>query len=119
MFGFYKQAFYEQQYIVSSMTEREGILLKSLEEANQKLINFMDLTRKEALDIYRKGLQDGINMQLKNIVPEAPVAPVRTMEEHAKFEAEAKESKKVNDLIAEGIANMLNFDGTPQKRGEE
>jgi hypothetical protein len=91
------------------------MFLEKIEETNRKLIDFMDITRKEALDSYRKGLQDGLNIQIRNLPPEAPYEPVKSMQEHT----EAQVIKEQNDKIAKGLTNILNFTGEPQEEDEE
>jgi hypothetical protein len=63
---------------------------------------------------YRRGLKDGI--ALNNNKPIEPIkSPVAVIQERR----EAKEIKEENDKIAQGLSNILNFDGTPQKEDEE
>jgi len=63
---------------------------------------------------YRKGLKDGLNInQGKDIEPiKTPVRMVREARE-------AKKSQEETDKITQGLMNILTYDGTPQKAGED
>jgi hypothetical protein len=59
---------------------------------------------------YRRGLKDGL--ALKDNKPIEPIkTPVQVIQEHK----EVQETKQENDKVAQGLLNLLNFDGTPQK----
>lgn len=63
---------------------------------------------------YRRGIKDG--MALGDSKPLEPIKnPVKVIQEHK----EAKETKKEADQFMQGLNNMLNYDGTPQKEVNE
>lgn len=119
MFGFYKKAYSESQYMVGVMLKREEELIKKLEEANKKLYEYMDITRKEALEIYQKGLHDGINIQLSNMPPAASNSPVIRVEEYKEQVIESKKVNKENEKLNKALQNVLNFDGSKQEEIED
>lgn len=65
--------------------------------------------------VYRCGLRDGlsINNGAKTI------DPIRTPIEYIEQRREVKETKKQEDLLAQGLTNLFGFDGTPQKGSEK
>jgi hypothetical protein len=58
---------------------------------------------------YTTGLKHG-KMLGNAVVPKIEINPVKAVKQHI----EAKEEKKQQDLAAEGWANILSYDGTPQ-----
>jgi hypothetical protein len=63
---------------------------------------------------YRRGLKDGLALnQGKSIEPIQN--PIQAIQRHVEERKESAEAKKENDLISEGLANIMNYDGTPQK----
>lgn len=64
---------------------------------------------------YRLGLKDGL--ALKQGSP--TIEPIKTPVEVIQERREIKEQNKQNDLQAQGLFNLLSYDGTPQKRGED
>lgn len=90
---------------------------KRLDELQQKLFDYMDLTRKEALDSYRRGLQDGIATASQRPVY-APQNPIKTMEEH-EIEREEFEAVEIeNKAYDKELAAMLAFTGDLPKGGQ-
>jgi hypothetical protein len=88
-------------------------LQTKLDEAQQKLFDYMDLTRKEALDSYRRGLQDGITAANQKPVY-APSRPVKTMDEHLAERQEAVSPPKPDEFTANLLADharMMDYDG--------
>lgn len=63
---------------------------------------------------YRRGLQDGLNVQQGK-----PVEPLKTPVQVVKEYRQAKEEQKKTDVILEGLANILAYDGEPQAKGGE
>ncbi len=63
---------------------------------------------------YRKGLKDGLNVTQGRAI-EPIKTPLKLIEQHK----EAKVTKAENDRIAQGLANLFAYDGTPQKGSEE
>lgn len=59
---------------------------------------------------YRRGLKDGLALN-----DNRPIEPIKTPLAAIHEAKEAKEIKIENDKIQQGIQNILNFDGTPQK----
>jgi hypothetical protein len=63
---------------------------------------------------YRRGLKDQIN--IKDNKPIEPIkTPVAVIQEHR----EAQQTKEESDLITQGLLNILNYNGTPQKKEGE
>lgn len=63
---------------------------------------------------YRKGLQDGLN--IKKDKPIEPIKnPIQAIQEHK----QAKKDQQEVDTFMEGFNNLMSYDGTPQKAGEE
>ncbi|OUS72987.1 hypothetical protein B1748_23550 [Paenibacillus sp. MY03] len=66
---------------------------------------------------YRRGLKDGLALnQGKTIEPIAN--PVQAVQSHIQRSHESKETKAANAHMMEGLANLMAYDGTPQKEGE-
>lgn len=64
---------------------------------------------------YRRGLQDGLALnQGKSIEPIKN--PVQAYTEHREAKKESKEAKAAEDLISQGLANLMSYDGTEQKK---
>lgn len=63
---------------------------------------------------YRKGLKDGLAIN-KGKEPEPIKTPVRMVTEAR----EAKKNQEETDKITQGLMNILRYDGTPQKVGED
>jgi hypothetical protein len=105
MFGFYKK-------MLSSA-------LKRAEEAEKKLYEYMDITRKEVMESYRKGLQDGLNINLKQETPPAELNPVKSMKEHEINAEQTRKAKEETDKFMTGLQNLINYDGSPQKSDEK
>jgi hypothetical protein len=58
---------------------------------------------------YRKGLKDGLNItQGKPIEPIKPIQMIK--EQFTKHEP--------NEIVSQGISNIMSYDGTPQKEKE-
>jgi hypothetical protein len=86
-----------------------------INEVTEKLTNFLDSTRAEALNNYRKGLQDGISMaQVKPIAFVEP-KPIKTMDEYASEIVENKEQIKASKAYDEGLAAIMSYDGNLPK----
>lgn len=62
------------------------------------------------LKAYALGLRHGKEL-IKGNAPTIKLNPIQAIREHA----EAKENKKQNDLIAEGLQNLMNYNGEPQE----
>lgn len=63
---------------------------------------------------YRCGLQDGLALN-QGKTPEPIKSPVQAIVEHRDRQQEKKETKEANDKFAQGLTNLLSYDGTPQK----
>lgn len=63
---------------------------------------------------YRKGLKEGYEMA-KGKVPEPIKSPVKTIQNTL---GEKKQEKEVN-LFFEGLNNIMNYDGNPQKGADK
>ena len=63
---------------------------------------------------YRRGIKDGLALS-QGKAPEPIKTPVQTYTEHVERKVEQKEAKAVNDSLSEGFANIMNYDGNPQK----
>jgi hypothetical protein len=85
-------------------------LRERLVEAQQKLFDYMDLTRKEALDSYRRGLQDGL-LATERKPAYAPRNPVKTMEEHVTEVKESKEQAEANKAFMDGFNSIMTYTG--------
>jgi len=59
---------------------------------------------------YRKGLQDGLAVG-QGKTPAPIKGPIKTMQEHR----EQKQTKQEQDKFRDGLANLLAYDGSPQK----
>jgi hypothetical protein len=79
-------------------------------EAQQKLYEYMDLTRKESLDSYRRGLQDGISAAAQKPIY-APQNPVKTMDEHVTEVKESKEQAEANKSFTDGFNSIMSYTG--------
>ncbi len=67
---------------------------------------------------YRKGLTDGL--KLNQGKPIEPIQnPVVAYTEYREQRAEKKEVKAANDTLSEGLANLMSYDGSPQKKAGE
>lgn len=68
---------------------------------------------------YRRGLKDGL--ALNQGKPIEPIQnPISAIVKHVEAAAEKKEIKTANDLMSQGLANMIAYDGTDQtKVGEK
>ncbi|MFD0673932.1 hypothetical protein [Cohnella sp. GCM10027633] len=67
---------------------------------------------------YRRGLRDGLALN-QGKTPEPIKTPVEAIIERREARAEQKETKAANDAFAEGFANLMSFDGSPQKKAGE
>jgi hypothetical protein len=66
---------------------------------------------------YRRGLKDGI--ALNQGKPIEPIkTPVQAYEARVERKQEKKEAKEADDAMSEGLANLMAYDGTPQKAKE-
>jgi hypothetical protein len=63
---------------------------------------------------YRRGLKDGISIKA-----DQPVEPIKTPIKIMQENKQAEEAKAANAKITEGLANILNFNGTPQKEDDK
>lgn len=63
---------------------------------------------------YRKGLKEGYEMA-KGKTPEQVKSPTKVIQDVIKGKDEDKKSKE----FAEGLANLMNYDGNPQKGGDK
>jgi preprotein translocase subunit SecF len=88
---------------------------KKAEDAEKMLYEYMDITRKEALESYRKGLQEGISIQTKQEPIEVAREPVKSVEERKTEIANTTESIKAEQKQAQLISNLFEYDGSPQK----
>lgn len=67
---------------------------------------------------YRRGLKDGLDLQQgKHIEPIQN--PVQAITSHVEKQHEKKQSKEKDDLFAQGLQNLLAYDGTPQRKEDE
>jgi hypothetical protein len=67
--------------------------------------------------IYRLGIQDGIAVEKgKQVTVVNPIASTFSAINSVSFKP--KEDTKAKDLYAEGLANLLNYDGKEQKGGD-
>lgn len=67
---------------------------------------------------YRRGLKDGL--ALNQGKPIEPIQnPVTAFVEYREQRQEKKEVKASNDALSEGLANLMSYDGTPQKKAGE
>lgn len=67
---------------------------------------------------YRRGLKDGLALnQGKTIEPIQ--SPVGVIQKHMDNRAQVKETKKSEDMLAEGLANLMAYDGSPQPQPKE
>lgn len=103
-----KKAYDELQEVYAILARLVDVQ-KSAQEAQQKLYDYMDLTRREALDSYRRGLQDGQAISDKKPVY-APQNPVKSMEEHIEDKDMAEELKKKELEFQEGMKAIFEYD---------
>lgn len=61
---------------------------------------------------YRKGLQDGLNINKGKDIPKTNINPISPIFKHI----EDKKEKDKIDKITEGLENILNYDGTDQAK---
>lgn len=59
---------------------------------------------------YRRGLKDGLRLK-----DNKPLEPIKTPVKVVSEAREAKQAKADSDKITQGLVNILNFDGNPQK----
>lgn len=96
-------------------SEQCAQLQEKLGEAQKTLFDYMDVTRKEALDSYRRGLQDGILTAEQKAVY-GPKNPVKTLDEHLLEKQRATTPQEPPpetfiDSLLKGHANMMAFTG--------
>jgi hypothetical protein len=66
---------------------------------------------------YRRGLKDGLSLNKGQTI--APIqTPVQAYTAHVERKAEVKKANEVEDKITDGLANLMAYDGTPQKAKE-
>lgn len=64
---------------------------------------------------YRKGLNDGL--ALNQGKPIEPIQnPITAIVKHVEAVAEKKEIKANNDYVAQGVANLMSYDGNDQSK---
>ncbi len=90
---------------------------KELSELQRQLYDYMDMTRKESLDSYRRGLQDGISAAEQKPVY-APQNPVKTMDEHVQDKQDSKEIREANKAFSDGFSAIMNYTGDIPKNEE-
>ena len=67
---------------------------------------------------YRRGLKDGL--ALSQGKPIEPIQnPLQAVVSHVERKQEQKEAKIAEDKLAEGLSNLMSYDGTPQKEAEK
>lgn len=67
---------------------------------------------------YRRGLNDGLALnQGKSIEPIK--SPVAVVQKHMDERTQTKEAKAANDAIAQGLANLMAYDGSAQEQPKE
>lgn len=67
---------------------------------------------------YRRGLKDGLALnQGKTIEPIK--TPVEVVQKHVDNRTQAKEAKAAEDAMAQGLANLMAYDGSPQPKPKE
>lgn len=67
---------------------------------------------------YRLGVKDGLALN-QGKTPETIKNPVQAIVEHRERKTEKKQNKEAEDALAEGLANLFAYDGTPQKKAGE
>ena len=102
---------------LARLVESLKVSQKEASESKQKLYDYMDMTRAESLDSYRRGLQDGLSAAEKKPVY-APPNPVRTMEEHVQEKQDNEEARKANKEFSEGFQALMNYTGDLIKDGK-
>jgi hypothetical protein len=66
---------------------------------------------------YRRGLKDGLALNKGQTI--APIqTPVQAYTAHVERKAEVKKANEAEDKITDGLANLMSYDGTPQKAKE-
>lgn len=63
---------------------------------------------------YRRGIKDGLALS-QGKAPEPIQNPIQAVTEYRERKVEKKENKVAEDKLAEGLANLLSYDGTEQK----
>ena len=96
--------------VLARLAENLKISQQNEKEAQQKLYDYMDFTRKESLDSYRRGLQDGI-LAAEQKPAYAPQNPVKTMAEHVEDKQESAEAKQANKVFEDGFNAIMNYTG--------
>jgi len=67
---------------------------------------------------YRRGLKDGLALnQGKTIEPIK--TPVAVVQKHVEERTQKKEAKAAEDAMAQGLANLMAYDGSPQAKLKE
>jgi len=67
---------------------------------------------------YRRGLKDGLALnQGKTIEPIK--TPVEVVQKHVEERTQKKEAKAAEDAMAQGLANLMAYDGSPQAKPKE
>jgi len=67
---------------------------------------------------YRRGLKDGLALnQGKTIEPIK--TPVAVVQKHVEERTQKKEAKAAEDAMAQGLANLMAYDGSPQAKPKE
>jgi hypothetical protein len=87
---------------------------KKAEDAEKMLYEYMDITRKEALESYRKGLQEGISIQTKQEPIEVAREPVKSVEEHKAEIVKTAENIKAEREQEQFMSNLFGYTGEPQ-----
>ena len=59
---------------------------------------------------YRRGLKDGLRLK-----DDKPLEPIKTPVKVVSEARDAKQAKADSDKVTQGLINILNFDGNPQK----
>jgi hypothetical protein len=95
---------------IDNLYEQNADLQERLAVSKRDLFAYMDITRKEALDSYRRGLQDGRAMTEQKPVY-APQNPVKTMDEHIEDKITRKEAEKANKEFQDGINAIMSYTG--------
>ncbi len=102
--------------VLARLAENLKISQQNEKEAQQKLYDYMDFTRKESLDSYRRGLQDGL-LAAEQKPAYAPQNPVKTMAEHVEDQQESAEAKQANKVFEDGFNAIMNYTGDIPKEG--
>lgn len=67
---------------------------------------------------YRRGIRDGLELN-QGKTPEPIKSPVQAITEHRERKQEKKQNKEAEDALAEGLANLMSYNGDPQKKAGE